>query len=125
LLAPALGEDATQAVFTAFARFCHRWAVTRLDALDAGWTGLLPLTRAARAAGLRVLPFDHFGNWHEDVAGLDWNGYLAARPGALRETVRRRLRRAAPAFCAWAYGGSAPCRWQRNSGSSSTAGRQS
>lgn len=95
LLAPALEEDATQAVFTAFARFCRRWAVTRLDALDAGWTGLLPLTRAARAAGLRVLPFDHFGNWHEDVAGLDWNGYLAARPGALRETVRRRLRRAA------------------------------
>jgi hypothetical protein len=40
------------------------------------------------------LRFDHFGNWHEDVAGLDWAGYLARRPGALRETIRRRLRRA-------------------------------
>ena len=29
----------------------------------------------ATRAGLAVARFDHFGNWHEDVAGLDW------RPG--------------------------------------------
>jgi hypothetical protein len=40
------------------------------------------------------LRFDHFGNWYEDVGGLDWAGYLDRRPGALRETIRRRSRRA-------------------------------
>ena len=49
---------------------------------------------AARQARLSVARFDHFGNWYEDVAGLDWPGYLARRPGALRETIRRRTRRA-------------------------------
>ncbi|HEY8287637.1 MAG TPA: GNAT family N-acetyltransferase [Acetobacteraceae bacterium] len=94
LLAPGLDGDTTQAAFAAFARFCRRWAVTRLDALDGDWHGMAPLARGARRAGLRLLRFDHFGNWHEDVAGLGWAGYLARRPGALRETVRRRLRRA-------------------------------
>jgi hypothetical protein len=37
--------------------------------------------------------FAHFGNWHEPIAGRSWDQYLAARPGALRETVRRKLRR--------------------------------
>ena len=49
------------------------------------------MLEGAQAAGLAVLRFDHFGNWHEDVAGQSWAGYLAARPGALRETIRRRL----------------------------------
>jgi hypothetical protein len=82
------------AVCAAFARFCRRWAATRLDALAADWPGTAPLLTGARQAGLRALRFDHFGNWHEPVAGLDWAAYLARRPGALRETVRRRLRRA-------------------------------
>jgi len=38
------------------------------------------------------LRFEHFGNWHEATAGRDFRVYLAGRPGALRETVRRRLR---------------------------------
>jgi hypothetical protein len=44
---------------------------------------------------LVALQYAHFGNWHEEVAGLGWDDYLARRPGALRETVRRRLRRVA------------------------------
>ena len=39
--------------------------------------------------------YDHFGNWYEDVAGLDWPAYLVRRPGALRETIRRRTAAAA------------------------------
>lgn len=98
LYAPALAPDlpaaACQSALTAIARFCRRSAVTRLEALDpdAPSTGILSL--AARQAGLRVLRFAHFGNWFEEVAGLDWSGYLARRPGALRETIRRRLRKA-------------------------------
>jgi hypothetical protein len=47
-----------------------------------------------RRAGLVALRFDHFGNWSEDVTGLAWSAYLQSRAGALRETIRRRLRRA-------------------------------
>ena len=74
----------------AFGGFCLGWSTVRLDALDSGWPGLPPLLEGVRAAGLAVLRFDHFGNWHENVAGRSWADYLAARPGALRETIRRR-----------------------------------
>ena len=90
LFAPDLGDRAP--VYAAFARACRGHAVTRLDALDG--TVLAAVAKGARRAGLAVAAFDHFGNWHEDVSGLDWPGYLARRPGALRETVRRRTRRA-------------------------------
>ncbi|MGE0226779.1 MAG: GNAT family N-acetyltransferase, partial [Acetobacteraceae bacterium] len=85
--------DIGAAVFAAFGRFCRRFPLTRLDALPAEWPFLDGMAAGAAAAGLVALRFEHFGNWHEPVAGLDWAEYLAARPGALRETVRRRLRR--------------------------------
>jgi hypothetical protein len=78
----------------AFARFCRSSGVTRLDATPVEWEGWPDLLAGAHQAGLRALCFDHFGNWHEDVRGLDWAAYLLRRPGALRETVRRRLKRA-------------------------------
>ncbi len=78
----------------AFGRFCRRSAQTRLDALDVDWPGLEPLLAGMRHAGLLVQRFDHFGNWHEPVAGLSWRAYLDTRPGALRETVRRKLKKA-------------------------------
>lgn len=67
----------------------------RLEAMDAGAAWLAPFEAGLRRGGLRPLRFDHFGTWEENVAGLGWEGYLAARPGVLRETIRRRLRRAA------------------------------
>ncbi len=82
------------AVCAAFARQCRGNAVTRLDALPQEWPHLDALIAGAECAGLSVRRFGHFGNWHENVAGLGWSGYLASRPGALRETIRRRLRRA-------------------------------
>jgi CelD/BcsL family acetyltransferase involved in cellulose biosynthesis len=94
LFAAGLDESARVGAMRALARFCRPAGVTRLDALPAGWDGWGALGAAARREGLRLLRFDHFGNWHEDVAGLGWSGYLAKRPGALRETIRRRLRRA-------------------------------
>ena len=78
----------------ALGRFARRWPSLRLDALDADWPDLAPLLAGARRAGLLPLRFLHFGNWHEPVAGVSWAAYTAARPGALRETIRRRLRAA-------------------------------
>lgn len=85
LYTPLIARDPA-AVFAAFARYCRGFPVVRLDALDQATAGCLE--------GFGAVRFDHFGNWHEDIAGLDWAGYLARRPGALRETIRRRTRRA-------------------------------
>ena len=95
LLAPGLSAVAQAEIFAAVARFCRGWATTRLDALPEDWPALPACLDGARAAGLSVVRFAHFGNWREDVRGLDWQGYLARRPGALRETIRRKLRRGA------------------------------
>jgi CelD/BcsL family acetyltransferase involved in cellulose biosynthesis len=95
LYAPLLASGAdVAAVFAAFGRFCAPHGVVRLDAMAAEWPHWDAALRGLREAGLRARQFDHFGNWYEDVAGLGWDGYLASRAGALRETVRRRLRRA-------------------------------
>jgi CelD/BcsL family acetyltransferase involved in cellulose biosynthesis len=79
----------------AFARACRGAGPLRLDALDGAWPGLAPLLGGFRAGGMPALRFAHFGNWHADVAGQDWAAWLAARPGALRSTIRRRLAQAA------------------------------
>jgi hypothetical protein len=91
---PGLPAPERLAVFQAFGRLCRAHATTRLDAMPAEWDAMDPLVTGARQAGLAVRRFDHFGNWYEDVAGKSWADYLAQRPGALRETVRRRLQRA-------------------------------
>lgn len=69
---------------------------TVLELLDAGLDGLAPFIQGLRRAGLRVLPFDHVGNWHEVLPpDVTWSAYLAERDAALRNTVRRKVARAA------------------------------
>lgn len=94
LFAPGLDWVTQTGAMTAFGDFCRTRGIVRLDAVPVEWSHLAELEAGVRTVGLRVVRFDHFGNWSEDVAGLDWSAYLLRRPGALRETVRRRLRRA-------------------------------
>ena len=94
LFAAGLDHADQFAAMAAFASLCKSSGVVRLEALPVGWNGPVDVKASAFQAGLHVLPFNHFGNWHEDVDGLDWSAYLLRRPGALRETIRRRLRRA-------------------------------
>lgn len=94
LLASGLNAVEQRSVFAAFTRFCRRVAYMRFDALAAENPALAVWEDAARSEGLVVVRFDCFGNWFERVAGPDWHAYLASRHGALRETIRRRLRRA-------------------------------
>jgi CelD/BcsL family acetyltransferase involved in cellulose biosynthesis len=98
LFAPGAGADTWRAAGRAFARHWRGGPPLRLDALDAGAAWLGPFLAGARAAGLHGARFDHFGNWHEPLGGRDWDAYLRDRPGALRETVRRKLRRGGAAF---------------------------
>jgi CelD/BcsL family acetyltransferase involved in cellulose biosynthesis len=94
LLAPEIDGAAIIRAAAAFGRFCRPAASVRLDAIAADWRGLPPLLEGVRRVGLVVQRFDHFGNWYESVSGRSWQSYLAARPGALRETVRRKLAKA-------------------------------
>jgi hypothetical protein len=94
LFATGLDQPTRTAAMATFAAFCRPRGIVRIDALPAEWPGLDDLETGARQAGLRTLHFDHFGNWYENVANQNWSTYLLGRPGALRETIRRRLRRA-------------------------------
>jgi CelD/BcsL family acetyltransferase involved in cellulose biosynthesis len=94
LFAGGMDQSLRIGAMAAFGRFCRPNGVVRLDALPTEWAGLDELEAGVGQAGLRVLRFDHFGNWYEDVGGLNWPAYLASRTGALRETIKRRLRRA-------------------------------
>lgn len=95
LLGPGIDAAAMARAGAALGRFCLGWSHVRLDAIPLEWPGLEPLLSGLRRSGLVVRRFDHFGNWFEPVAGLTWPDYLSGRPGALRETVRRKLRRSA------------------------------
>jgi hypothetical protein len=86
-----LAED--PGAFAHFASECRAWPITRLDAIPADWPHRATCIAAANETGLAVRQFDHFGNWYEDVRGQTWTSYLASRPGQLRETIRRKLRR--------------------------------
>lgn len=92
LLAPGIDPAATRRCGAALARYARRWPVLVLDALDPAWPGLAPLLAGFRDGGMAARCFEHFGNWHEAVAGRSWTDYLAARPGTLRETIRRKSR---------------------------------
>ncbi len=93
LLAPDLDRTAIRLAGFALGRFCRPAVTVRLDALDPASPQLAPLLEGVQRAGLIVSRFDHFGNWRQSVAGLSWRAYLETRPGALRQTVRRKLAR--------------------------------
>ena len=93
LVAARLDTTALEQAFAAFARFCRSCPLIRIDALPADWYGLETCIGAIGAANLTARRFNHFGNWHEPIDGRTWEQYLTGRPGQLRETIRRKLRR--------------------------------
>lgn len=96
LLAPGAPADITAAAAT-LGRLFRRRPPARLDCLAEDAPGLDAFRAGLRRAGLAVLPFAHFGNRHAATGG-GWEGYLAARPSALQNTLRRKQARAARAF---------------------------
>ena len=90
---PGLEPAGWREAGTAAGRWVRAWPSARLDAMDED--GATPsLLAGFRDAGLCVRTFAHFGGWSEPVAGRRWDAYLAARPGRLRETLRRKARKA-------------------------------
>lgn len=95
---PGMSNADWRAAGMAAGQYMRAWPSIRLDALDMSDPALPGLIEGFRRAGLFIRRFEHFGNWHEHVAGLEWPKYLAARPGDLRETLRRKGRRAGLSF---------------------------
>ena len=93
LLRTGLDGGGLFSIGRALGRVWRHRPLTRLDALDGDAAWLAPLLAGLRRSGLLPLRFDHFGNWHLNVAGQGWDDYLAARPGALRSAIVRRTRR--------------------------------
>jgi CelD/BcsL family acetyltransferase involved in cellulose biosynthesis len=91
LVASAMDAAALTRAGRGFGAAVRRGGTARLDALDPEWPPLAPLLAGFRQAGLLAFRFAHFAAWSADVAGQDWDSYLAGRPGAPRETIRRRL----------------------------------
>jgi CelD/BcsL family acetyltransferase involved in cellulose biosynthesis len=68
--------------------------VLRIDGIDPDWEGWCQIRRGFRRAGRLVMAFASFVNWREKLRGRSWSAYVSERPGALRETIRRRLGKA-------------------------------
>jgi hypothetical protein len=92
LLRPAAPLASLEAAMAGFARHCRRWPVTRLDALDPAWAGLTLLREGFATGRLVSREFSHFVNWSASIPSGSWDAYLQSRPGALRETIRRKMR---------------------------------
>ncbi len=88
------GISAESLTLSEVGRYCRQWSLTRFEALDPEWPGLAMLRRSLASVGLTSRTFAHFGNWYEPIAAHSWTTYLHSRPGALRETIRRRTRAA-------------------------------
>lgn len=96
LTAPEAGREGLEAAGRALGRALRLRPPIRLDTLDPEAPGLAPLLSGMAAARLQPLRFLHTGNWHEALpAGTGWEAWLAARPSALRNTIARKLARAA------------------------------
>ncbi len=88
LIDPALDGTAVGRIGYAVGRACRAYGTVRLEALDPHWPGFESFRLGLQRASMTPHVYQHFGNWFEPLT--DWATYLAARPGSLRETIRRK-----------------------------------
>ena len=70
-----------------------RCAMLRFQPLDPASPLFNALLSGLGQAGLVAQPFFHLGNWYERTERINSRGYLAGRPSALRNTLRRKQKR--------------------------------
>lgn len=66
-----------------------RWDVINLDSLDRDGALFPALSQAFASRGWPVQSYFHFGNWFENTTDMTAADYFAARPGQLRNTLKR------------------------------------
>ena len=95
--APLLGSRPwgaqADALLDAVAARRPRVATLALDSMRADRVDVPALAQALRARGWPVRIREQAPNRYEDVRGLGWEGYIAARDGRLRTTIARATRR--------------------------------
>lgn len=74
-----------------------RYDAVQLAGLDPRDESFGALANAFAAAGLRPQRYFDSGTWYEETAGVDFERYVAARPGAMRNTWRRKSKALAAA----------------------------
>ena len=98
---PARGADtaALRDAGRGLAQVLRGSAPIRLEAMDPAAPGMAAWLAGLRHGGMALGPFRHFGNWRQVLEpGAGWAGYLAARPPTMRNTIQRKLARAAREF---------------------------
>jgi hypothetical protein len=90
---PDLDAATLAAIASAIAAERPAWDVVDLGPFDRSAPSFDRLSAALRSSGFWVQPYFHFGMWYERLDGRDFAAFLAARPGALRTTLRRRAAR--------------------------------
>lgn len=96
---PLCPAEATEADWReaglAVARSLHVRPPARLDTIEESAPWLGPFLEGVRAGGVVAARFAQTGRWVARLEpGSGWEGYLAARPAVLRNTVLRRLKAA-------------------------------
>ncbi len=86
---PAAPEAAAAALARALRAERRHWDVLDLSALPEEAPLAAAMPAALAAAGLPIQRYRHFVNRYAETRGLSAANYLAARPGALRSTLRR------------------------------------
>ncbi len=96
LWAPALDSALTPELLAELLRHVARWHAPvhslHFAPMDPGSRAWSLMQDALRLAGWGRWDFLAFGNWYLQVSS-DWAGYLAQRPGELRNTLRRSEKR--------------------------------
>jgi hypothetical protein len=96
LPAPNAGPGALTQAACGIGRLMRGRKPIRLDTMDPEAPCLAALREGLPRAGLVLLNYNHFGNWHEILpGGATWESYLTGRPPALRSTIRRKVERCA------------------------------
>lgn len=93
---PCLKPSDLMVLLAAVRRDYPRAATLTLRPMDPSDHAYQTLLGGLRLLGWLPLEYFAFGNWYQPVAG-DWTGYLAARPGELRSTLKRMKRKFAAA----------------------------
>ncbi|TQV76262.1 GNAT family N-acetyltransferase [Denitrobaculum tricleocarpae] len=86
-------EAAAEGFARALAAEKPAWQVMNFDALDPAEPFFPAFETALRGAGFVVQSYAHFGNWYESTEGDSLESFMARRPSALRNTVKRKGRK--------------------------------
>jgi len=69
------------------------WQSVMFESLDPATPFFAAFEAALREVGLVVQSYAHFGNWYESTEGDNLESFMARKPSALRNTVKRKGRK--------------------------------